>query len=134
MTILTEMLTIAKQARAKAYAPYSQFKVGACIRSHTDKLYSGCNHENASYGLSYCAEVTAIGNMVVNGEQAIKEILIIGPNSTAVTPCGRCRQNIFEFGGDNIIVHLCDGTGVVKTLPLIELLPYSFSQDILDKS
>jgi cytidine deaminase len=133
MTKHQDMLQAAKLARSNAYAPYSRFAVGACILSSTGKFYSGCNVENASYGLSICAEVNAIGNMISNGDTKISEILILGPETETIVPCGRCRQMIHEFGGGAIPVHLCDKTGISKTLAIKELLPYAFDATILEK-
>ena len=88
MTSYKELIERAKEASQKAYAPYSNFKVGACVLSEDGNLYSGCNFENASYGLSICAERNAIGSMVANGETKIKAIAIYSPNMYNCTPCG----------------------------------------------
>lgn len=125
------MLELAKTARDKAYAPYSKFYVGACIKTKHGHYYSGCNVENSSYGLTQCAEGSAISNMIINGENAIDEILIIGFTKTLLSPCGACRQKILEFADANTLVHMCADQAIKKTITLAELLPESFGAEIL---
>ncbi len=134
---LPEMLKAALAARVNAYAPYSKFHVGACVKAASGKLYVGCNCENASYPVGLCAEASAIAAMVAAGEREIAEILVIGgaasgePWLELVTPCGACRQRIAEFGHEGTKVHAA-GIGengkatVQRSFTLGELLPFAF--------
>ena len=122
------MFQQAKAVRAHAYAPYSNFHVGACIRTADDSLILGCNVENAAYPLSQCAEGSAITAMVSAGYQAIKSIAIIGSGDQLTPPCGGCRQKILEFATPDTEVLLCDDHGVVQVTTIGELLPLSFNQ------
>jgi len=110
----------------RAYAPYSHFKVGAAVRGRNGKVYGGCNVENAAYPQGCCAEASAISAMVLDGEQVIDEVCIVGAGEALVTPCGGCRQRIREFAGDEIVVHICGPEGLRKSFTLGELLPASF--------
>ena len=91
-----KLIAAAIEARERAYAPYSDFRVGAALLTETGKLFSGCNVENASYGLCICAERTAICKAVSEGEQTFVAIAVAA--SPLASPCGACRQFIFEFG------------------------------------
>ena len=128
------MLTAAKQARAKAYAPYSNFAVGACLRGRSGKLYAGCNVENAAYPQGQCAEASAIGAMVASGEREIAEVLIVGDGPRLISPCGGCRQRLNEFATAETPVHLCGLDGVRRSVTLGELLPLSFGPRQLERS
>lgn len=129
--MLQKMLQMAEHARQQAYAPYSQFHVGVCLRSTSGQFHIGCNVENASYGLTQCAEKNAIGNMVVIGEQRIAEVVIVGPEHVLCTPCGACRQLLREFGDDDLPIHVRDEKGYLQTFTLGQLLPFSFSSHLL---
>ncbi len=109
-----------------AYAPYSNFSVGACIETSRGTLFTGCNVENASYGLTICAEATAITSMVAAGEQTIQQIAIVVTGPGVSSPCGACRQRIFEFATIDTSVHLFDLHGAHKTYTVGELLPAGF--------
>ncbi len=93
-----ELLHEAQKARNAAYAPYSKFKVGAAVRTESGRIYIGCNVENASYGLSMCAERVAIFNAVSAGDPRIIEIAVSTDAENPSRPCGACRQVLFEFG------------------------------------
>lgn len=110
-----------------AYAPYSKFPVGACVLTENEKIYTGCNFENASFGLTICAERNAIGSAIADGERKIKAIAIYSPNTDNCYPCGACRQVLYEFKSDNgIEIVLKEGDGL--TLHKIEeLLPEGFN-------
>ncbi|ADL42873.1 cytidine deaminase [Caldicellulosiruptor obsidiansis OB47] len=119
-------LTLAKEAQKKAYAPYSCFKVGAAAVGNSSKVYTGCNVENASYPLSMCAERIAIFKAISEGESEIKALYIIGPENEPISPCGACRQVIFELARNSTIyLSNCDMTKVIETNSK-ELLPYGF--------
>ena len=111
-----------------AYAPYSKFPVGACILTDTDNIYCGCNFENASYGLTICAERNAIGTAVANGDRIVKAIAIYSPNQDNCTPCGACRQVLYEFSDKNLGLDVIVKIGEdLKIYKLSELLPEGFS-------
>ena len=116
----------ARKARARAYAPYSKFKVGAAILADDGEIYAGCNVENAAYPNGVCAETSAISAMIAAGARRIREIAVIGSGPKLVTPCGGCRQRIAEFAAPEVPVHICGDQGVRKTFTIAELLPESF--------
>ena len=126
-----ELLSAAVEVAKKAYAPYSQFRVGAALLGKNDVIYRGANVENASYGLTNCAERSAIFNAISDGERQFDLIAIASPGGVA--PCGACRQVLHEFAPD-IQILLIDTSGEkqVAELSLDMLLPNAFSG--LDKS
>ncbi|SDR65283.1 cytidine deaminase [Opitutus sp. GAS368] len=124
---LRQLKAAAKTAAGRAYAPYSKFTVGAAILTSTDRIYSGCNVENASYGLTNCAERTAIFNAVAAGEKRLrlKCVVVYTPTDIPTAPCGACRQVINEFGPDARILSVCRGKGHIASSTR-ELLPGAF--------
>lgn len=116
----------AKEASKNAYAPYSDFPVGACVLAQSGKTYTGCNVENSSYGLALCAERNAITNAVSQGEKGIVAIAIYAPKMTNCLPCGACRQFIFEFQGANEIDVITQSQDGLKVYKINELLPEGF--------
>lgn len=126
-----ELLNIAKEASKINYAPYSNFNVGACALFESGKIYKGSNIENASYGLSLCAERNAISSGISNGETILKKIAIYSPNTKLCYPCGACRQWIKEFSSkndkDNVKVILEDENNEIKVFSIDELLPHCFN-------
>lgn len=125
-----ELLQEAKKASKQAYCAYSKFPVGACVLYESGKKYQGCNVENASYGLSLCAERNAISTAIAQGEKTkIKAVAIYSPEQKMCVPCGACRQWIFEFAlsGDETKIVLEDKDDNLKILSLAELFPYGFS-------
>ena len=125
MVSYEELIEKAKDASKNAYAPYSNFRVGACVLTDNGNIYTGCNFENASYGLSICAERNAIGSAIANGENKIKVVAIYSPNMDNCTPCGACRQVINEFKTEETVVITIAGDKlIVKTIE--ELLPGGF--------
>lgn len=119
----------AKQISQKAYCPYSRFNVGACVLYESGKEYSGCNVENASYGLSLCAERNAISSALAQGENTkIKAIAIYSPNQKRCLPCGACRQWISEFALDEneTKIILEDDNDKILILSLADVFPYGF--------
>jgi cytidine deaminase len=121
---LVKMKRAAKAAAAKAYAPYSGFRVGAAI--WTDQgLFTGTNVENASYGLTNCAERTAIFAAAAAGARKLKCVVVYTPTPGATAPCGACRQVIFEFGPEARVLSCCDGKDILDTT-IQALLPAAF--------
>lgn len=121
-----ELLEKAKDVSHNAYVPYSKFKVGACVLTEDGSTFSGCNFENASYGLTICAERNAIGTAIANGHTKLKAIAIYSPNEDNCVPCGACRQVMTEFraGGDMDIV--TEVKGEPQIYKLSYLMPESF--------
>ena len=117
-----------KRARAAAsasYSPYSAFPVGAALVAGSGKVFTGCNVENASYGLCNCAERTAIFTAAAAGERVVAAVVVYTPTATPSSPCGACRQVINEFGPGALIISVCDGPGRIET-SLAALLPDAF--------
>jgi len=115
-------------ASKKAYVPYSSFQVGAALLTKNDKLYLGCNIENASYGLTNCAERTAIFKAVSEGENQLKAIAIVGDTDGPISPCGACRQVLAEFCDENTKIILANLNGDMVETSIDELLPGFFSK------
>ncbi|RUO37746.1 cytidine deaminase [Aliidiomarina shirensis] len=127
----TQMLNAVKAAQKKAYAPYSEFPVGAAIVGPNGEIFSGCNVENASYPEGNCAETSAIAAMVMAGVTQINQIYVIGNGEGLVSPCGGCRQRIREFANANTTIHICGPEGVRAVMTMQELLPHSFGPEQL---
>lgn len=126
------LIAAAVAARAKAYAPYSRFLVGAAVKDETGAVHAGCNVENAAYPQGTCAEAGAIAAMVLAGGRRIVEAVVVGGGDGLVTPCGGCRQKLREFGAETLAIHVCDETGRIKrSFTLGELLPVSFGPENL---
>jgi cytidine deaminase len=115
----------ARTAASKAYAPYSKFPVGAAIIAGSGKVYSGCNVENASFGLCNCAERTAIFTAITAGESEVKAVAVYTPTPLPTAPCGACRQVIHEFGPEALVISVCDSKNKIETR-LTALLPGAF--------
>ena len=127
---IQELAKQAKGASEKAYCPYSKFRVGAVVLTDDGQTFAGCNVENASYGLTICAERNAVFQMVAKGKKKIAAVIICTPTPKPSAPCGACRQVINEFGPDALVVSVCDGPDVLKA-KLSELLPHAFGPDNL---
>lgn len=127
----TELVALAQQARERAYAPYSNFPVGAALLGRSGKVYTGCNVENAAYPLTTCAERTAVAKAVSEGEREFEAIAVI--TATGATPCGSCRQILREFGGPvgDLRVLVADTAGHVRTFTIAALLPEGFTPEQL---
>jgi cytidine deaminase len=125
--VYSSMAEAARQAAAAAYCPYSKFRVGAALLTDRDEIVSGCNVENASYGLTICAERNAVFQAVARaqGTLAIRAVVVYTPTLEPTSPCGACRQVINEFGPDAEIVSICDGPGTISSR-LGSLLPHAF--------
>jgi cytidine deaminase len=133
MSTLADMIALARRAMKNAHAPYSKFKVGACVRAASGRLYAGCNVENAAYPQGQCAEATAIGAMVTAGDLEIAEVVVMGGGAKLCTPCGGCRQKLVEFAKPGTRVHLCTAKGRRRTLTLGKLTPMFFGPRNLGK-
>jgi cytidine deaminase len=107
-SVVRRLENSARAAARTAYSPYSKFPVGAAVLSGSGKIYTGCNIENASYGLCNCAERTAIFTAAAAGERTLRAVVVYTPTPTPTMPCGACRQVINEFGSDAIIISVCD--------------------------
>jgi cytidine deaminase len=130
---LEPMIDLARRALANAHAPYSRLRIGACVRAAGGGLYAGCNVENASYAVTQCAETTAIGAMVAAGDRQIVDLVIVTEGAEPCPPCGRCRQQLAEFAGPDVRIHLCGPEGVRVTATLGELLPMAFGPGLLNR-
>lgn len=123
---LAPLIDAARAARENAHAPFSKFKVGAAVRAKSRKIYGGCNIENASYGLTLCAERVAIFKAISDGERSgFDAIAVVTDTENLTPPCGACRQIIWEFCGDVEVV-LANLQGKTETFRASELLPRPF--------
>ena len=129
----SELMTLAKEARQHAYAPYSGCKVGAALLCADGTVYGGCNIENAAYGPTNCAERTAIFKAVYDGHRDFTAIAVCGGMEAESTdtfpPCGVCRQVMREFCRDDFVIYLEEGNGSIAVYTLAELLPHSFQKE-----
>ena len=126
-----DLIALALEARKKAYAPYSHFPVGAALLAESGQVYTGCNVENASYGLSICAERVAIFKAISADERGFKALAVV--TESMATPCGACRQVLAEFGGDDMQVIVANLQGDKVVYSLAELLPASFTAQKLPR-
>ena len=126
MEIKDQLLQKANEAKNNAYAPYSNYKVGASILSTSGKIYSSCNVENISFPCGTCAEAGAIAAMIAGGDEKISAILVVADAKELVYPCGACLQRIAEFSNDKTIIYLANSKEVCKQYYLRELLPQDF--------
>ena len=116
----------AKEASKMSYSPFSRFAVGASVLASGGKIYTGCNVENSSFGMTICAERCAIFKAVSEGEREILAVAIYSPNADDCNPCGACRQVMYEFQGDNDIEIITENMGELVVRRLSEYLPYGF--------
>jgi cytidine deaminase len=116
----------ARRATATSYAPYSQVTVGACGVTDDGRIIQGANVENASYGLTLCAECSLVSDLIRQGGGRITAVSIVAGDGKPIAPCGRCRQLLFEHGGNELLIDA--GDGVTPTL-LGELLPHAFGPE-----
>lgn len=121
-----QLMDRAKEASKMSYSPFSRFAVGAALVAKSGKIYSGCNVENSSFGMTNCAERTAIFKAVSEGEREILAIAIYSPNSDNCYPCGACRQVMYEFQGDEEIIVITEDCGRLDARKLSEFLPFGF--------
>jgi homotetrameric cytidine deaminase len=126
-----ELLALARAAAGNAYAPYSNFPVGAAVRTADGRRYAGANVENAAYPQGQCAEASALGAMVAGGGGRVVEVVVATPSAEECAPCGGCRQRLREFADQDAPIHLADMERVRRTTSLAELLPLSFGPESL---
>ena len=119
-----ELKKQALAVRTHAYVPYSHFAVGAAVESTSGRIFTGCNVENASYGLTICAERSAIFQAVAAGETSLRRMAVVADSTEPVAPCGACRQVMVEFGISEVMMYNTAGLG--KKVETAELLPYAF--------
>jgi len=125
------LIDLAKEASRRAYAPYSNYRVGAALRTRSGRIFTGCNIENAAYPTSICAERVAIFKAVSEGEMKFDVVVLVTPNGG--TPCGACRQVMAEFGLDTVVL-IADGAGLlVQETTVAGLLPGAFTPKDLGK-
>ena len=125
---IERLIETAIQAQKRAYCPYSRYSVGAAVLTETGRVFAGCNVENASYGLSMCAERVAVFHAVTSGHDAIEAVCVVG---TAAKPCGACRQVMFEFSDKDTQLYLVDlnpsnGRRSVNRTTVFKMLPMAF--------
>lgn len=122
-----QLMDIAKEASKRSYSPFSRFAVGASVLASSGKIYSGCNVENSSFGMTICAERCAIFKAVSEGEREICAVAIYSPNSDNCVPCGACRQVMYEFEGDDKDLEIItENLGELIINKLSDFLPYGF--------
>ena len=126
-----KLFEAAVMVREKAHVPYSNFKVGVAFLTENNSIVVGCNVENAAYPQSQCAEASAVGNLISGGHKKIIEVVVIGSGDKLCSPCGGCRQRLREFTNLNVLIHICNINGHIKTSTLGELLPDSFGPENL---
>lgn len=126
-----ELVEQAINAKSKSIATYSSFHVGAALLTEDEKIILGANIENASYGLTICAERTAVFQALLDGKRKFKAIAVAGDSEEYLPPCGACRQILMEFCGKDLKVIMINVKGETKTLTMGELLPHSFGQEFL---
>lgn len=122
---LERLADLARGMLTRAYAPYSRFKVGAALESASGQVFTACNVENASYGLTMCAERSAVAQAVARGHRRFRRLVIVTDSDRAVAPCGACRQVVAEFGGDTEVFSF--GNKETMRWQLKDLLPDAFS-------
>jgi cytidine deaminase len=132
MADLEELVRAARQARDRAIAPYSRFKVGAVLETADGALVTGCNIENATFGLTMCAERVALFKALSEGHRNFSRVVVVADTKTPTPPCGPCRQLLWEYAGDAEVV-LANAGGVCATYRVIDLLPVPFDQRNIDE-
>lgn len=132
MPDLTKLRAAAREARLRAYAPYSHFTVGAAVETADGRRFTGANVENASYGLTICAERTAVFAAVLAGASPIAAVAVTGPDGVTTPPCGACRQVLAEFGAPDVPLTYARADGGWNDTTLGELLPAAFEPASLD--
>lgn len=126
-----ELVELASQVRQFSYSPYSKFRVGAAVECGDGRIFTGCNVENASYGLTMCAERVALGKAISEGAKEFTRIAVIADAQAPVPPCGACRQVISELCGSQVEIVMSDQSGKIETHTISQLLPEAFDKSFL---
>ncbi len=126
------LLDAAREVRENAYAPYSNFKVGAALAAASGQVFLGCNVENVAYPEGTCAEAGAIAAMVAAGETQFRKIAVVADSPEPVTPCGGCRQKLFEFAAPDATITMAALNGKTKDMNVSDLLPGAFVKSQMD--
>lgn len=124
-----DLFLAARQAMARAHAPYSRFPVGASMRTSDGRVFSGANIENVSFPEGWCAETTMLSHFVMAGGGDIAEICVVAERMDRITPCGGCRQRLAEFAAPDTRLYLCDQTGIVEETTMAAILPRAFDTE-----
>jgi len=127
-----KLIGAAAEVRERAYAPYSGFKVGAAILAVDGRVFAGCNIENASYGITLCAERAALARAIAEGAYTFQAIAVVAGSKQPVAPCGACRQALAEFSPEMAVI-MVNTKGETKVTSLKDLLPLSFGRDDLEE-
>ena len=128
------LIEAATDVRKNAYVPYSNFKVGAALKSDTGRVHVGCNVENVAYPEGTCAEAGAIAAMVAAGDTQFTEIAVIADSPVPVSPCGGCRQKLFEFATPDAKITMASVSGEAVTMAVADLLPGAFVKSQMDRA
>ncbi|WP_448326833.1 cytidine deaminase [Sulfitobacter sp. M13] len=131
--MINDLRQHASAVQENAYAPYSNFKVGAALRTASGAIFVGCNVENVAYPEGTCAEAGAIAAMIAAGETAFVEAYVIAGSPMPVTPCGGCRQKLAEFGQGEARVTMATVSGVEEVMTMAELLPGAFGRAHMER-
>ena len=123
------LIQAARDARQRAYAPYSDFAVGAALEADDGRIFAGCNVENASYGLTMCAERVAVGTAIAAGARRLRRAVVVTETDPPAAPCGACRQVLAEFGADLVVEAI--GPAASRRWTMAELLPDAFAREQL---
>jgi cytidine deaminase len=127
---MDRLIQAAREVRERAHAPYSGFKVGAAIEDENGQVFTGCNVENASYGLSVCAETAAVLKAISEGAAKLKRIAVVADSSTLTPPCGACRQILWEFCGD-LELTMANLSDKEETVLMKQIFPRPFDASFL---
>lgn len=128
-----KLILQAEEAKKKSYSPYSNFRVGAALLTNDGKIFKGTNIESASYSLTICAERVAVFDAILKGKRNFKAIAITSDMNDFISPCGACRQVLYEHCGGDLDVIMTNKKLESKTVKLKDLLPYSFEKDFKEK-
>ncbi|MEO1603901.1 MAG: cytidine deaminase [Pseudomonadota bacterium] len=129
----TNLRQAALDVRERAYAPYSNFQVGAAIEAASGTVYAGCNVENVAYPEGTCAEAGAIAAMVAAGETELRAVYVVADSPKPVSPCGGCRQKLAEFGKADVVVTMATVGGIEDKITIGQLLPGAFDTEHMDQ-
>jgi cytidine deaminase len=128
--LIENLIEAARSARERAYAPFSKFKVGAAVEDQDGRIYSGCNVESTSYGLTMCAERVAVFRAISEGASKLARMAVVADTEQLTPPCGACRQILWEFLGDSELI-LANLAGATETLRISQIFPRPFDGSFL---